>query len=228
MSTRQCGGKGHGARRPPAPISAKPGPPLQYLSASVSPPRQRAYILVPHDQPRIPARSRRRPPVGYERGGVQITRFGATPGVHLGDQVAGHNEASFARLPPAPTTLCYLRLSATSAVGSSVSRLCGWRPMPGRAALNELSAPVLIVHNVPHRSIMPVIKDHSPFGLGIMPDHPGASRSQAYQPCAVVLAEARADHNAADGSVLARRLLDTPPLSATPNRGARPAYGNAA
>jgi hypothetical protein len=39
---------------------------------------------------------------------------------------------------------------------------------------------------------MPVIKDHSPFGLGIMPDHAcdrgaarldlGASRSQAYQP----------------------------------------------
>jgi len=42
-----------------------------------------------------------------------------------------------------------------------------------------------------HIGIMPVIKDHSPFGLGIMPDHacdrgaarldPGASRSQAYQ-----------------------------------------------
>src|SRR5271166_237865 len=38
---------------------------------------------------------------------------------------------------------------------------------------------------------MPVIEDHAPFGLGIMPDHacdrgaarldPGASRSQAYQ-----------------------------------------------
>jgi hypothetical protein len=43
-----------------------------------------------------------------------------------------------------------------------------------------------------HIGIMPVIKDHSPFELGIMPDHacdrggarldPGASRSQAYQP----------------------------------------------
>ena len=43
-----------------------------------------------------------------------------------------------------------------------------------------------------HRGIMPVIKDHSPLGLGIMPDHAcnrgaarlalGASRSQAYQP----------------------------------------------
>ena len=141
------------------------------------------------------------------------------------------NEHLFARQPPATTTLCYLRLSATSAVGSSVSRLCRWRPRPGRAALSELSAPVLTVHDVPHRGIMPVIKDHSPFGLGIMPDHardrgttrldPGASRSQAYQPCAVVLAQARADHNAADGSALARRLLDTPPLSATPNRGAR-------
>jgi hypothetical protein len=43
----------------------------------------------------------------------------------------------------------------------------------------------------PIGGIMPVIKDYSPFGLGIMPDHasdraaarldPGASRSQAYQ-----------------------------------------------
>ena len=63
------------------------------------------------------------------------------------------NEHLFARQPPATTTLCYLRLSATSAVGSSVSRLCGWRPRPGRAALNELSAPVLTVHDVPHRAM---------------------------------------------------------------------------
>ena len=103
MSTHQCGGKGHGARRPPAPISARPWPPLQNLSASVSPPRQYAYILVPHDQPRISARSGRRPPVGYERGGAQITRFGATLGVHLGDQVAGHNESA-GGLPSDSTT----------------------------------------------------------------------------------------------------------------------------
>jgi hypothetical protein len=44
--------------------------------------------LVPHDQTRTSARFGRRPPVGYERGGIQITRFGATLGVHLGDQVA--------------------------------------------------------------------------------------------------------------------------------------------
>ena len=30
--------------------------------------------------------------MGYERGGIQITRFGATLGVHLGDQVADHND----------------------------------------------------------------------------------------------------------------------------------------
>ena len=102
MSTHRCSGKGHGARRPPASISAKPGPPLQNLSASVSPPRQYAYILVPHDQPRISARSGRRPPVGYERGGVQTTRFG----VHLGDQVAGRNGGYACGLPSDSTTYC--------------------------------------------------------------------------------------------------------------------------
>ena len=30
--------------------------------------------------------------MGYECGGIQITRFGATLGVHLGDQVADHND----------------------------------------------------------------------------------------------------------------------------------------
>jgi hypothetical protein len=74
------------------------------LSASVSPPRQRAYILVPHDQtPRI-SQIRRRPPVGYERGDVQITRFGATLGVHLGDQVAGRNGGYACGLPSDSTT----------------------------------------------------------------------------------------------------------------------------
>ena len=57
----------------------------------------------------------------------------------------GHSHrlgGSFARLPPAPTTLCYLRLSAATAMGLlSVASVAG-RPNPGRAALNELSAPV--------------------------------------------------------------------------------------
>ena len=86
---------------------------------------------------------------------------------------AAHNGGSFARLPPAPTTLCYLRLSVATAVGLlSVASVAG-RPSPGRAALNELSAPALTIHDV--------------------------TSSHA---CAVVLAEARADHNAVDGPVL--------------------------
>jgi hypothetical protein len=58
------------------------------------------------------------------------------------------NGGSFARLPPAPTTLCYLRLSVATAVGLlSVASVAG-RPSPGRVALNELSAPALTIHDV--------------------------------------------------------------------------------
>jgi hypothetical protein len=37
--------------------------------------------------------------------------------------------------------------------GSSASRLGGWANKAGKAALNELSAPVLTIHDVPHRGI---------------------------------------------------------------------------
>jgi hypothetical protein len=37
--------------------------------------------------------------------------------------------------------------------GSSASRLGGWANKAGQAALNELSAPVLTIHDVPHRGI---------------------------------------------------------------------------
>jgi len=56
------------------------------------------------------------------------------------EPLAAPNGGSFARLPPAPTTLCYLRLYAISAVGSSAPRLGAGRPESGRAALSELSA----------------------------------------------------------------------------------------
>ena len=60
---------------------------------------------------------------------------------------------SFARPPPVPTTLCYLRLSAATAMGLlSVASVAG-RPSPGRAALNELSAPALTIHDVTHRGM---------------------------------------------------------------------------
>ena len=49
--------------------------------------------LVPHDQTRLSARLERRPPLGCEHSGIQITRFGATFGVRLGDQVADQNQA---------------------------------------------------------------------------------------------------------------------------------------
>jgi len=58
---------------------------------------------------------------------------------------------SFARRPPALTTLCYLRCSALRLWRSSASPWClggqGW----DGPALHELPASVLMIHDVPHR-----------------------------------------------------------------------------
>ena len=56
---------------------------------------------------------------------------------------------SFARLPPAPTTLCYLRLSATTVMGL-LSVATRWLGDQGREEppFNEISASVLTIHDV--------------------------------------------------------------------------------
>jgi len=65
----------------------------------------------------------------------------------------------FARLPPAAD---YALLSPSVrhyAYGAPQRRASvAGRPRPGTAALNELSAPGLTIHDVPHRGIMPVIE----------------------------------------------------------------------
>ena len=48
---------------------------------------------------------------------TQTSHSGAAETGTLATQVADHIGGSFARLPPAPTTLCYLGLSATRAIG---------------------------------------------------------------------------------------------------------------
>ena len=60
---------------------------------------------------------------------------------------------SFARTPPAPTTLCYLSRHYGYGTPQCRAPVAG-RPRPGRAAaLNELSAPLLTIDDVPHRGI---------------------------------------------------------------------------
>jgi len=111
-------------------------------------------------RPPGPARRRRsprsgpraQPPIGKDQSqGRAEHLLCAPPNSQFSSLAAGPNRGSFARLPPAPTTLCYLRLSAATAMGLlSVASVAG-RPSPGRAALNELSAPALTIHDVPNR-----------------------------------------------------------------------------
>jgi hypothetical protein len=86
----------------------------------------------------------------------QIGPFCA-PSLQCADKAATIQNGSFARLSPAPTTLCYLRLSATTAMDSSVASVAR-RSRPERAALNEVSAPVITIYDVPHRgmSVCPI------------------------------------------------------------------------
>jgi hypothetical protein len=102
---------------------------------------------------RAPTHTPGTPRPGSRGTDPHITRICTITYHAVTSQATDQNGGSFARLPPAPTTLCYLRPSATSAIGLlSVAPRC-WATRAGKAALNELSTPLLTIHDIPHRGI---------------------------------------------------------------------------
>ena len=142
-------------------------------------------------RPPGPARRRRsprsgpraQPPIGKDQSqGRAEHLLCAPPNSQFSSLAAGPNRGSFARLPPAPTTLCYLRLSAATAMGLlSVASVAG-RPSPGRAALNELWAPALTIHDVPHHGMCVAPSLASARPAGGRPGHGRRDRGTRYPP----------------------------------------------
>ena len=88
-----------------------------------------------------------------ETGANRLPSYGRAAKSTVDFRPERHIGGSFTQRPQAPTTLCYLRLPAATAMGLlSVASVAG-RPSPGRAALNELWAPALTIHDVPHHGM---------------------------------------------------------------------------